>query len=787
VNERDASLDTERWELIEEICFEAMRRGGGAREAFLEARCGRDVDLRGRVEALLRASERHPDFLERPMVMIGRADSIPSVDARIGPYRIVRPIGHGGMGDVYLATLEGDGFDRTVALKVIRRGLDTEQVLQRFRLERRILASLRHPNIAQLVDGGATPDGRPYFVMEYVEGEAIDAYCASRGLPLRERIELVRTVCAAVQHAHQNLVLHRDIKPSNVLVRREGVPVLLDFGVGKLLTDDPHSEDVAGQNPVTRIEERALTPEYAAPEQVTGGAVTTATDVYQLGVLLRRLVSADSDRLPRELDAIVSMATRPEPGERYAGASALSEDLGRFLEGRPIHARHPGPVYVARKFVSRHRWPVGALAVVTAALVVGTTYTWRQSLRVAAERDKALEVRGFLLESFGAAGADRAAGDTVTARALLDAQAALLPGAYADDPELQVEMMTVLAEGYERLGLLTEAETWARRVVDRQTGADAVERAGGQALLGWIAHQQGRSQEALELLEEAAVTAEAQGQDQRTLARVLNDLGVVQEALGDYDAASASHARALQLRTRVHGPDHRSVGVSASNLSAIHYRNGDLAGAVREAERALRILRASLGPDHQRPIIVQSNLAVFKLVQGDLAGAERDYRDLWARQARLQGSAHPVTVRVMSSLATVLRRQEKWSEAEEVLRESVRRLESVDDPNPSDLGWTLATLGDVVSARGGLGEALTLLDRALALQVPLLGPSHVEVAQSYGYLSSVYERADSLAHALTWQERVVSALEESLGADHDRTASERARLTALRERAAPRR
>jgi eukaryotic-like serine/threonine-protein kinase len=848
--------DADRWRLIEEICFEAMQIDPARRPGMLDARCGGDASLRTEVDTILSASDRHPDFLERPVIVVSDAVAPPGrgvlpdgpqpatgskVDEMIGPYRVIRPIGHGGMGEVYLATREGDGFTHTVAVKVIRRGLDTEHVLHRFRLERRILAGLRHPNIASLLDGGATDDGRPYFVMEYVEGRPIDRYCEARALSLQDRIGLVRTICSAVHHAHQNLVVHRDIKPANILVTELGVPKLLDFGIGKML-----AEEASTDAPVTVVDERALTPEYAAPEQLAGGRITTATDVFGLGVLLYRLLtghlpfpaetgtraeaielrrreparasggrstgsaegiggaestgaeSTDAERtgagaeaghasgppgrISRELDAILFKALAEKPEDRYSSPIALSEDLRRYLEGRPLIARTPGPIYSARKFMARNRVGVSMGAAALVGLLSMTAYTWQQSRRVADDRDKALEVREFLLEAFGASGAERATGDPLTARALLDGQASTVAEAYANDPALEAEMMIVLAEGYERLGLFSEAETWATRVVGRRSDSEGPELAAALTMLGWVTHQQGRSQEAEPILMDAVAGARSLRGGDRVLARALNDLGVVQEALGRYDDAERSHEEAMALRVALFGADHRSVGVSASNLSAIYYRRGDLDGAVRAAGRALDIMRRSFGPDHQRSIIVLSNLAVFNLVGGDLQGAEDDYRDLWARQARLQGREHPVTVRVMSSLATVLRRAEKWQEAEAVLREAVAIQEAGAAPNPVDLGATLATLGDVLSAGGKTEEAIILIARALALQTEALGAVHVDVAQSQSYMSHAHERSARLSEAIEWQRSAVTTLRRSLGEDHPQTEAEQGRLDDLLSR-----
>ena len=797
------------WERIEEVCFEAMQLDASARADFLEARCAGEPDLRARVDTLLRAADEHPTFLEEPVVKIdnipGETDPVPTSPVRFGPYRVIRPLGRGGMGAVYLAQLEREDFTRSVAIKVIRPGFDTERVLERFRAERRILAGLRHPNVATLLDGGVTDEGRPWFAMEYIDGVPIDEYCDMRRADVHERIRLMLAVCAAVHHAHQNLVVHRDIKPGNVLVGQDGAPKLLDFGIGKLL------EEESSRPQETLLAERAMTPEFAAPEQLDGGRITTATDVFGLGVLLYRLLSgelpygattdptearearnrpplrpsarvAGDDTVPRELDAIVLKALAEEPEDRYSGPSALAEDLERWLDGRPVRARPPSIGYTARKFVSRNRVAVASAFVLMLGAAGGTAYTWQQSRRVAAERDKALEVRGFLLETFGAAGPDRTTGDPVTARAILDRQAETVVETYAADPALRAEMMTVLAEGYERLGLLTEAQTWASRVVTGTEGVDASTVVAGSTLLGWVLHQQGRSGEARDTLVSAVTRSRRLPGAERTLARALNDLGVVEEALGNYDPAARAHEEAMALRARLFGAEHRSVGVSASNLSAVHYRRGDLDAAVTEAERALELVRRAFGPDHQRSIIVQSNLAVFKLVQGDLAGAEADYRDLLDRQRRLQGERHPVTLRVMLSLAAVLRQAQAWTEAEEMLREALRIQEEGESTNPVDVAFTLSALGDVLSARGEHVDGVALVLRARDLQIDALGSAHVDVAQSESYLVSAYERVDSIADAIVWQERVVATLTAALGADHPQLDGERERLEDLRRR-----
>src|SRR5262245_28756322 len=348
----------------------------------------------------------------------------PQVDVRVGPYRLIREIGRGGMGTVLLAVRSDDAFQKRVAIKVLRRGMDTDAIVGRFRHERQILASLEHPHIASLLDGGTTDDGLPYFVMEYVDGQLVTDYCDAKALDTTSRLELFRKICAAVQHAHQNLVIHRDIKPANVLVTSDGTPKLLDFGIAKLLNPDPGVQTLAA----TIAGSPLMTPEYASPEQVRGETVTTATDVYSLGVLLYELLTGrrpydlpsrtpdeiqrvvcnsvpvrpstvvthaassqstrdrpeidsertrppDADRLRRrlagDLDNIVLKALAKEPSRRYASVDQFSEDIHRHLTGLPVIARKDTLGYRTAKFIRRNRAGVAAAALVVLALVAG--------------------------------------------------------------------------------------------------------------------------------------------------------------------------------------------------------------------------------------------------------------------------------------------------------------------------------------------------------------------------------------------------------------------------------
>jgi non-specific serine/threonine protein kinase/serine/threonine-protein kinase len=479
-------MTPEEWRRVKDILDEALERPSPERAAYIADSCGGDLELAARVEGLARAAEGNGGMLDATNAIAAGAE-VPESPGRegerIGAYALVREIAHGGMGVVYLAQRADDEFRKDVAVKLMRPGLIGEVDLRRFRAERQIAAALDHPSIARLLDGGTTADGEPYFVMEYVDGKPLPEYCREKNLPVRARLELFRAICAAVQSAHQHLVVHRDLKPGNILVTADGTPKLLDFGIAKLLGD------VVGGTPgafdPTATFERVLTPEYASPEQVRGRTVTTASDIYSLGVILYELLAnekpyrietsdpsellrvvceRDPDRpstrtagLSGDLDAIVLKAMRKEPEQRYASAAALSEDIERYLDGRPVEARRGSAGYRARKFLRRHRVGALASALVLAALAGGIWATLAESRRARAAEARAerrfQDVRklanSFLFEFHDAI---RDLPGATPARALVVRRALeyldSLAQESAGDPALRRE----LAEAYRRVG-----------------------------------------------------------------------------------------------------------------------------------------------------------------------------------------------------------------------------------------------------------------------------------------------------------------------------------------------
>jgi non-specific serine/threonine protein kinase/serine/threonine-protein kinase len=446
-----AKMNPERWKRIDELFHKAIELPDNERDDFLERACSGDLSLRAEIAKLIDGYARAGNFIETPPAFDNTVLTLPEQEVeiltgtRLGAYEVIREIGRGGMGTVYLAERADEAFQKRVAIKLVTAGVDHQSITQRFRNERQILAALDHPNIARLLDGGTTESGTPYFVMEYIEGKTIKEYCDTRCLTIIERLELFRTVCSAVHFAHQNLIVHRDIKPANILVTSDGSAKLLDFGVAKLLSP------IAQAAEITEDTSRVMTPEYASPEQARGETITTASDIYSLGVLLYELLTghrpyrivsrslieiveaicnqepakpstavgrietspgaghrteititpevvskardSEPERLRRELegdlDNIVLKAMRKEPQRRYASVEQFSEDINRYFQHLPVIARQDTWSYRASKFMSRNKAGVAAAALVIIALLAGTLTTLWQAHAARQERDRA--------------------------------------------------------------------------------------------------------------------------------------------------------------------------------------------------------------------------------------------------------------------------------------------------------------------------------------------------------------------------------------------------------------
>ncbi len=678
---------------------EAIERTPGERGAFLDAACGAAPGLRAEVESLLSAYAHAGDFMdaldsERGVALLeGTSEVVPS-RGRVGPYRLLRELGRGGMGVVHLAERAEGGFAQRVVIKLIKRGMDSDAILRRFLRERQILAGLEHVNVARLLDGGVTDDGQPYFAMEYVDGEPLTTYCDGRELTVEQRLRLFEDACRAVQHAHGQLVVHRDLKPSNMLVTGEGRLKLLDFGIAKLLVEEDDAPAL------TQAGAHVLTPNYAAPEQVRGEPVTTATDVYALGVVLYELLTGrlphDADargrtdvaravceveprppslaaasqprlakRLRGDLDTIVMKALSKEPSRRYASAEAMAEDVRRHLAGHPVQAHRDTLAYVAAKFVRRHKVGVAAVAVVTLSLLLGLVGTTWQMAVAAGERDRARteaeraeKVKGFLVDLFKASDPVASKGEAITARELLDRGTDRIERDLAGHAALQAELFETVAVISQSLGRYDRARALGERSVDRTRqayGPDHLQVAEALDTLGWILHSSGDYATAED------VARQALGQRRRLLpadslelAASLELLGVLLRERAKLTEAEPLHREALAIRQRRLGPEHPRTAVSLSNLANVLYMKGDYAAAAGHQREVVRIQSKALGDRHASVATSLTSLGVALLQDGDIGGAEASYRESLSIRRQLYGDEHPWVSESLHHLAVTL-------------------------------------------------------------------------------------------------------------------------------------
>ncbi len=721
------------------------------------------------------------------------------VPETIGPYRVLERLGEGGLATVYLAERCDRQYRMRVAIKVVKRGMDTAEILRRLRLERQILAGLDHPNVARLLDGGSTDDGRPYVVMEAIDGEPIDRHCDRRRLGLEERLQVFRKVCSAVHAAHRSLVIHRDLKPSNILVTEAGEPKLLDFGIAKLL--DPQGVEQTVVRTMTGM--RWLTPEYASPEQVRGEPLTTAADVYALGVLLyellcgrrpfrfatrapaeverlvcagepprpsTRLVAPAEDeppaaavaaergetperlrrRLAGDLDTIVRVAMHKEPVRRYASAQALEDDLRRYLESRPLTARPDTAVYRVRKFVRRHRAAVLAAALVAASLLAGIAGTTRALWLADAERQRAEqhleeleEVVSFNVGMFEVADPGEARGNSVTVREVLDRAAERVPRELGGRPAVASRLLSTLGRVYQALGLYDRAGELLEQAQARRReafGDDSPEVARGVYELARVRHDQRRFDDALELFDDAMDRwRRLYGPRHPQVAATLNSLAETHAGGGDWPAAELDHLRALELRRELLGEDAVETAESRNDLGEVLFYQERYAEAAPLFESALAVRRRVYGDDHPEVAETLHNLAATAAEQGRRSEAEALYREVLELRRRLFTGPHRDLVRSLHNLALTVRDQNRLEEAEAYLREALATAESIPHGDAIEVGRELRALARTLEAQDRAAEAEPLVRRAVELGVAAFGEVHPEVVRARYALAMVLE------------------------------------------------
>ena len=793
------------WSKVKEIVADALGRPAVERPAFVAAACGGSLRLRQEVESLIAAHDAAPGFIEQPAdvptAAFGELGG-PDADriqpgATIGPYRIISVLGTGGMGAVYLAERADEAFQRQVAIKVVAGALARPDLVDRFLTERRILAALDHPHIARLLDAGATPDGLPYVVMEYVDGEPIDLYCKSR--PVASRLALLRQLADAVHYAHQHLVIHRDIKASNVLVNREGQPKLLDFGIAKLL-----EAELSGER--TDTVARALTPESASPEQLQNLPVTVASDVYSLGVLLYRLVAerkpfdqaasspsdlvraicevdppppsqvaASGTRLAPEIDWITMMALRKEPSRRYGSAQQLGEDIGRHLDGRPVIAAPDSWAYRTSKFV-RRRWAmVAATAAVIVALGAGAATTYYQARRAERRFNDVRKLANSVVGEIYDAIADLP-GSTAPRQLLVRKSLEYLDSLAAESSD-DVSLQRELAGAYEKIG----------DVQGNPYGANLGDVPGAMATFEKLVQMRGA------LYDGRGRT----WQDISGLANAHSKIGDVLYGQGRYVESAEAYRRGIAVLEAHEAPAAESV-MATRHRSRWHGRAGvalTAAGKPSEAiaalETAIRIVRpVAEAPDASRD--AQTEMAIYSANLGDIYNYQRDFAKALEHHSLAADTLRrvlPPDARLVSprrrlalSLARVgadLIDLKRYDEAIATTRETITLFEAIAASDQSsvqfqfDLADTMGNLAMIHEKAGALDEALATVRRSLAIsdaaqaRNPDFADHRFNYAEAVALLGRIQLRRDEPADAVREFQRALQILMQPGVADRN--------------------
>jgi eukaryotic-like serine/threonine-protein kinase len=771
---------------LEPLLDQAFDLAPAERPAWLAEVRARTPDLAREVEALLAAEDELDvqGFLAEPMCT-DLPLPVPSLAGRrLGAYTLERPLGQGGMGTVWLARRSDGRYEGMVAVKLLNLALLDPVGSERFRREGSALASLAHPNIARLGDAGVTDDGQPFLVLEYVEGRQIDRYCDDERLSPERRIALFLQVLGAVAHAHTNLIVHRDLKPSNILVTSDGTVKLLDFGIAKLLVEG--ATGGANASTLTDVGGSALTPEYAAPEQISGAQVTTATDVYALGVLLYVLLAGrhptgegsrsaaehlravidtepprlsaaatgaaaratSLDRLRRlyagDLDNIVGKALKKRPEERYASVGAFADDLRRYLNHEPVSARPDSLRYRAGKFVRRNRIGVAVGAVAALALVAAAARERQLRGRAEGEARKAVAVEQFLLNVFGAADPlappDAHAGD-VTARALLDRGAKRIDTSLTAQPEVRAELREALGRVYGNLGLYDSAAAQLRRsLAERRAlhGPRHPEVAQAMDRLGVVLDKQDHLDAADTLLRGALAQRRAlYGNRDDATAESAEHLADLLYDRTEYDAAEPLYREALATRRALHGVDDPTVAATQIDLAQLLVAKGSYDSAATLYRDALAIRVRRLGESHPLTGDAMQGLAHAEEHLGHYDEAERVYRRALAANRKSVGDLHPNTSGTLNSLGQMLFKMGRSAEAESLLRESLALNRRIFGENHGSVSTNLGNLALIVRERGDLDEAERLLRQALAIDRAVYGREHVNVAFDLNELAVV--------------------------------------------------
>lgn len=798
-------MTPERYRRLGELFDAALDRPAAERAAFLDEACHGDSELHKAVEGLLE------NYVESdPFLAPTQAEPVPS---RVGPYTIRKPLGEGGMGTVYMAE-QSEPIRREVALKVIKPGMGSKSVIARFESERRALAMLDHPYIAQVFDAGTTSQGLPYFAMELVEGTPITLYCDRNQLGVRERLDLFVQVCQAIQYAHQKGILHRDIKPSNILVRElEGKPIpkVIDFGLAKAL-----DAGLNGETSMTELGTILGTFEYMSPEQADLGRqdIDTRSDVYSLGVLLYQLLTGktpldlsqhqddgyitllkrikdDETKAPStqidqqsaatrnrvlrgDLDAITLKALEKDRARRYPSPGEFAADIERYLRDEPVEARPASTFYRAGKYARRH-WLAVSFAAVVTLLLAGVAIAQSFELqRIKRERDRADRVTAFITNMFKVSNPSESRGNDIRAREILDKASTEIDAGLKQDPETQAQMMQVIGSVYLGIGLYPKADALLQRALDiqnKQLGVKSPEALKSAISLAETWNAESRYPEA-EKLARATLQARQRdlGADNRDTLSAASLLANVLDNEGRYADAEKLSRQVVSAAAKVFGVNDTLTREATSKLAI------DLAyqGKFAEAEKTFRELwetdQRVLGPDHPETLRNAGNLGSTLLQEGKNADAERQFRTTLALSQRVFGPDNPHTLTDAGNLALTLEKEGRHAEAEKLFRETLEVKRRVMGAEHRSTLVTAGNLSDVLIAEGKYGEAERLIQGTVDAERRTIGPAHSDFQASLGSLALVLAQENKYVEAEKAARESVEGYMKVFGADHPDTA-----------------
>lgn len=760
-----SALNPEQWHEISPYLDHALSLSAEDRSVWLQSFGVEKPDLARLMHQLLEhhLAAANENFLEQQPSLPSSASA---AGQTIGPYTLISVLGQGGMGTVWLAERSDGRFERRVAIKFLRFFLASQGGAERFKREGKILGQLSDPHIAELIDAGISASGEPYLVLEYVEGKSIDEYCDHHRLEVQARVRLFLDVLSAVGHAHGNLIVHRDLKPSNVLVTGDGQVKLLDFGIAKLLLDETRS---AEPTLLTFDGGAALTPQFAAPEQITGAPVTTATDVYSLGVLLYLLLTGQSpagactrsaaelvkaivdttparasdavlssvdgaslaerrssgrDRLGRQLrgdlDTIISKTLKKNPAERYGSVSALSQDLQRYLQHEPISARPDNFAYRASRFVRRNRLAVALTGIALIAVIGGATGTLLQARTARLQRDAAIRERDhanrvteFMVKMFKVSDPSEARGNSVTAREILDKAESEINSSLGSDAETRAQMMNVMGEVYYSLALYPRTESLETRALElrrRILGEQNPDTLTSMHDLGTTLWAEGRYAESEQLLRDCLERRRRLlGADNQETLRSMNALGNVVAYRGDRVTAEKLYRESLDRRRSTLGPEHPDTLTSMSNLAWLLIGQHKYAQGEDLQRSAYEVELRRDGPDSVDTLASANTLARILSLEERYAEAEKLQRETLEIQRHILGAEHTLTLRSINNLAQILYTENKFKEAEPLYLEvhSIQLRGSTINP------VITYVLGALEAHQGHPAKSLTFLREAI--------------------------------------------------------------------------